>query len=50
MSAETLESILYLRMNWDLVTNEIVSKSIKTAQEEDLEDEEECDSNFGWGP
>ncbi|ETI53194.1 hypothetical protein F443_03808 [Phytophthora nicotianae P1569] len=46
MSVETLESILYLRMNWDLVTNEIVSKSIKTAREEDLEDEEECDSNF----
>jgi hypothetical protein len=45
MSAETLEMILHLRMNWDLVTKEVTSKAVKSAREEDIDEEEECDSN-----
>ncbi|KAL4099271.1 hypothetical protein PRIC1_007077 [Phytophthora ramorum] len=44
LSAETLEMILYLRMNWDQVTNEVTLKAVKCEREEDVEGEEECDS------
>ncbi|ETM98376.1 hypothetical protein PPTG_19597 [Phytophthora nicotianae INRA-310] len=43
MSKKTLEVILFLRMNWDLVTNEITTKAVRNAREEDIVDEEECD-------
>ncbi|OWY99028.1 hypothetical protein PHMEG_00030046 [Phytophthora megakarya] len=44
MNAETLEAILFLRMNWDLVTNEVTTKCVHHAREVDVHDSEECDS------
>ncbi|ETP51422.1 hypothetical protein F442_03443 [Phytophthora nicotianae P10297] len=35
MSKETQEVILFLRMNWDLVTNEITTKAVRNAREEE---------------
>ncbi|KAG3108021.1 hypothetical protein PI125_g12201 [Phytophthora idaei] len=40
MSAETLETILFLKMNWDVVTNEITSRAVQLAREVDVPDEE----------
>ncbi|KAF1791183.1 hypothetical protein GQ600_10828 [Phytophthora cactorum] len=44
MSVETLEMILFLKLNWDLVTNEATSRAVQLAREDDVPDNEEQDS------
>jgi hypothetical protein len=42
MSTDMLETTVYLRLNWDLLTDEIVAESIEKAREDD--DDDECDA------
>ncbi|KAG2769163.1 hypothetical protein PC129_g17870 [Phytophthora cactorum] len=44
MSVETLEMILFLKLNWDLVTNAATSRAVQLAREDDVPDNEEQDS------
>ncbi|KAG6941403.1 hypothetical protein JG688_00018685 [Phytophthora aleatoria] len=44
VSAETLETILFLKLNGDLVTNEATSRAVQLAREDDVLDNEEQDS------
>ncbi|KAG6955391.1 hypothetical protein JG687_00011236 [Phytophthora cactorum] len=42
MSAKTQEIILFLRLNWTLVTNEITSMAVWNARKEEVDNKEEC--------
>lgn len=42
MSAELLEVIVYLRLNWDLVTDEVVSSAVRSARLDCDDDDFEC--------
>ncbi|KAG6961478.1 hypothetical protein JG688_00009048 [Phytophthora aleatoria] len=42
LSAETLEAFVFMRLNMDLVTNEVTSKAVRNARGEEIDDEEGC--------
>ncbi|KAG4056847.1 hypothetical protein PC116_g11641 [Phytophthora cactorum] len=44
MSAETLETILFLKKNWDLVTNKIAPRAVQLARGDDVPDNEVQDN------
>ncbi|KAG6966764.1 hypothetical protein JG688_00006628 [Phytophthora aleatoria] len=50
MSAETLETILFLKKNWDLVTNEIAPRAVQLARGDDVPDNEVQDNAKSWTP
>ncbi|OWZ04135.1 hypothetical protein PHMEG_00024018 [Phytophthora megakarya] len=44
MNSETLEPILFLQLNWDLVTNEVITKYVRNAREAGVDGSEEYDN------